>query len=181
MEIMHKLVVIERDPSLYASWKSLIKKQRIPALSVQEIVSKYQGFEGELVCSFEVTGNRDDFNKMLDECLKLNKLGKCFLLHVISNSIKIPSFLNEHAIKLGYDVGVCEEESTVYSSIFHEILFGIVDELVDYKKVLNENFLFSDRSLAEKYVAVHNALSAQGKDVEDYMEMIIYEIWKYKD
>jgi hypothetical protein len=177
---MHRLVLIERDPSSYASWSSLTNKQRIPGLSVKEIVSKYQGFEGELVCFFEVKGNTTDFKKMLDECLKLNQLGSCFLLHVISTPSEMPSFLKDEAIKLGYDVGVCEEESTVYSSIFQEILFGIVDELVDYKDFLNECLLFPDRSLAKKYVEIHNEMSAQGKDVEDYMEMIIYEIWKHK-
>lgn len=117
---------------------------------------------------------------MRNECLKLKQLGSCFLLNVLSTPSEMPSFLNEQAIKAGYDIGVCEEESTIYSSIFHEILFGVVDELVTYKDFLNENFLFPDRSLAEKYVGVHNEMSAKGKDVEDYMEMTIYEIWKYK-
>ncbi len=178
---MHRLVLIERDPSLYASWSSLIQKQRIPDLSVQEVVSKYQGFEGELVCFFEIKGNTPEFKKKLDECLRLKEMGSCFLLHVISSPQEIPDFLKEQAIKLGFDVGICEEEGTVYSSIFHEILFGFVDELVSYKDYLNDNFLFPDRSLAEKYVAVHNEMSAQGKDVEDYMEMIIYEVWQQKE
>lgn len=43
---MHRLILVERDPLSYASWPSLIQKQRIPGLTVQEIVSKYQGFEG---------------------------------------------------------------------------------------------------------------------------------------
>jgi len=176
---MHRLVLIERDPFSYASWPSLIQKQRIPELSVQEVVSKYQGFEGELVCFFEVKENANDFKKMMDECLKLKQLGSCFLLDVLSSPSEMPSFLKDQAIKVGYDVGVCEEESTIYSSIFHEILFGIIDELVAYKDFLNENFLFPDRSLAEKYVEMHNEMSAQGKDVEDYMEMTIYEIWKH--
>lgn len=177
---MHRLILVERDPLSYASWPSLIQKQRILGLTAQEIVSTYQGFEGELVCFFEVKENANDFKKMKDEGLKLKQLGSCFLLNVLSTPSEMPSFLNDQAIKVGYDVGVCEEESTIYSSIFHEILFGVVDELVTYKDFLNENFLFPDRSLAEKYVGVHNEMSAKGKDVEDYMEMTIYEIWKYK-
>ncbi|HEY5235968.1 MAG TPA: hypothetical protein VIJ14_07310, partial [Rhabdochlamydiaceae bacterium] len=62
----------------------------------------------------------------------------------------------------------------------HEIIFGYYDELVAYKDLLNENFLFPDRSIAEKYVELHDVMSAEGKDVEDYEKMIIYEIWKYK-
>lgn len=177
---MHRLILLERDPSSYGSWPSLIQKQRIPELSVQEVVSKYQGFEGELVCFFEVEESANDFKKMMDECLKLKELGSCFLLHVISSPSEMAVFLKDQAIKLGYDIGICEEESTIYSSVFHEILFGIVNELVAYKDCLNENFLLPDRSVAEKYVEVHNEMSAQGKDVEDYMEMTLYEVWKHK-
>jgi hypothetical protein len=178
---MHMLILIERDSPSYSSWPSLIQKKKISDLSVQEVVSKYQGFEGELVCFFEVKGNTPEFNKNLDECLKMKKLGSCFLLHVISRPSEMPSFLKDQAIKLGYDVGACNKEATIYSSIFHEIIFGYFDELIACKDLLNENFLFPDRALAENYVKVHNEMSAQGKDVEDYMEMIIYEVWKHKD
>ena len=111
----------------------------------------------------------------------MKKLGSCFLLHIISNPSKMPSFLKDQAMKLGYDVGVCNEEATLYSSIFHEIIFGYFDELISYKDLLNKDFLFPDKATAEKYVDLHNQMSAQGKHVEDYMEMIIYEIWKHKD
>lgn len=178
---MHRLVLIERDPSSYASWPSLKQKQRIPGLSVQEVVNKYQGFEGDLVCFFEVKENANDLKKTIDECLKLKLLGSSFLLHVISSPTEMPFFLKGQAIKIGYDVGVCEKESAIFSSIFHEILFGITDELVAFKDFLNENLLFPDKSIAEKYVTLHNAMSTQGKDVEDYMEMIVYEIWQHKE
>jgi hypothetical protein len=174
---MHRLVLIERDPLSY-SWPSLIQRQKIPELSVKEVVSKYHGFEGEFVCFFEVKENVNGFKRKMDECLKLKPLGSCFLLHVFSSPSEMPFILEDQAIKIGYDVGVCEKESTIYSSIFHEILFGIIDELVVYKDFLNENLLFPDRSLAEKYVELHDEMSAQGKDVEDYEKMTIYEIWK---
>jgi hypothetical protein len=103
---MHRLVLIERDPSLYASWASLINKQRIPGLSVKEVVSKYQGFEGDLVCFFGVQGSADDFKEALAECLKLSSLSECFLLHVISSPSQMPCSLKDQAIKMGYDVGV---------------------------------------------------------------------------
>ncbi|MGE5196682.1 MAG: hypothetical protein ACM3JI_05075 [Anaerolineae bacterium] len=52
--------------------------------------------------------------------------------------------------------------------------------MIAYKDLLNENLLFPDKATAERYVDLHNEMSAQGKNVEDYMEMIIYEIWKHK-
>lgn len=178
---MHMLILIERDPPSYDSWPSLIQKKKIPSSSVQDVVNKYQGFEGELVCFFEVKGNTPEFKKKLDECLRMKELGSCFLLHVISSPSEMPPFLKDQTIKLGYDVGACNQEATIYSSIFHEVIFGYFDELIAYKDLLNESFLFPNRSLAEKYVEMHNEMSAQGKNVEDYMEMIIYEIWKHKE
>jgi len=180
---IHRLALIERDPSSYGSRQILIEKKRIPELSVQEVVNKYQGFQGEDVCFFEIDVSADEFKEKLEECLRIKELGVCFLLHVVSGppSEAMSSLLKGQAIKLGYDVGICEEESTIYSSIFQEVLFGGIDELVMYKDSLNEDFLFQDKALAEKYVDLHNQMSAQGKDVEDYMEMIIYEIWKHKD
>lgn len=178
---MHMLVLIERDPPSYGSWPSLILKKKFPNLSVQEVVTKYQGFEGELVCFFEVKENTSDFQKNLDECLRMKALGNCLLLHVISSPSEMPFSIKDRAIKLGYDVGICDEEATIYSSIFHEVLFGYFDELIAYKDLLNESFLFPDRSLAEKYVKVHDELSVQGRGVEDYFPMTIYEIWRHRD
>lgn len=147
-------------------------------LSVQEVVNKYQGFEGELLDFFTFRGDITALEKRLDEYSKLKVLGDCHLLHVISAPSEMPTFLKDRAIKLGYDIGVCEEEPTIYSSIFHELIFGYFDELISYKDRLNERLLFPDRLLAEKYVETHNELSAQGKGVEDYMEMKIYEVWE---
>jgi hypothetical protein len=177
---MHMLILVERDSTAYGSWQSLTQKNKFPDKSTQQIVAKYQGFEGELVSFFEVEGNTSDLKKVIDECLKLKNLGSCFLLHVISNPSEMPPFLKDQAIKLGYDVGSCDEEVTLYSSIFHEVLFGGYHELVEYKDLLNENLLFPNRAIAEKYVDLHNQMSAEGKNVEDYMEMVIYEIWKHK-
>ena len=177
---MHMLILVERDAPSYSTWPSLIQKKKISGLSVEEVVNKYQGFEGELVCFFEIKGNASEFKKKLDECLRMTNLGSCFLLHVISSPSEMPAFLKDQVIKLGYDVGICEEEATLYSSIFHEIIFGYFDELVAYKDILNKNLLFPDRATAEKYVDLHNELSAQGKGVEDYMKMIIYEVWKHE-
>lgn len=178
---MRALILIERDPPSFASWPSLIQKKRIPELSVEKLVDKYQGFEGEMVCFFEIDENKSEFEEKIANCLKFKELGGCFLLYIISGPDFLPPFLKERAIKLGYDVGCCEEESTVYSSIFHEIIFGYFDELASYKELLNENCLFPEKSLAEKYVELHNHLSAEGKGVEDYMEMTIYEIWRQND
>lgn len=178
---MHDLVLIEKFSPLSDFWPNLIRKKRISELSVEEIVNNYQGFEGELISIFKVEENRQELKKFINQCLELKKLSSCLLLHVISGSEVMPSSLREQAVFVGYDIGACDEEKTIYSSIFNEVLFGGYDELIVYKDLLNENLLFPDKAIAERYVDLHNQMSAQGKNVEDYMEMIIYEIWKYRD
>ena len=175
---MHKIILIERDASKYASWKNLEQKKRIPEMSVEQIVKNYRGFEGEILEVCDVNEKDSDLEKHISELSELKDLGICFLLFIRSSSSSIPSYIELNCLKLGYDVGVCvEEEEEVYSSIFQEILFGVVEELVMFKSKLNDNFLFNDKSTAIEYVEAHNEMSLQGKDVEDYMPMSIYEVW----
>jgi len=175
---MHQLVILEKYTPSSIFWPNLKKDKRIPKLSVEQLLSKYQGFEGETIFFFEILGDEQKFKEIIRKYLNFKKSGNCFFIHVLSNKSNMPSFLKNQTTKVGYDVGVCDEEKTIYSSIFHEVLFGNLDELASYKDLLNENFLFPDRSTAEEYVKIHDKLSAQGKDVEDYEEMVIYEIWK---
>jgi hypothetical protein len=178
---MHDLVLIEKFSSSSDCWPNLIRDKRISDLSVEEIINKYQGFEGELIEIFTVEENIQAFEKFISKSLYLKKMSNCLLLHVISKFDVMPPSLKEQAVFMGYDIGACDEEKTIYSSVFNEVLFGGCDELVDYKNSLNENLLFPNRVIAEKYVDLHNEMSAEGKNVEDYMEMIIYEVWRHKE
>lgn len=82
--------------------------------------------------------------------------------------------------QVGFDYGILEEITCTYSSIFHEVLFGKMDELVLYIDKLNEHLLFPTKDFAEDYFRTHHKLSLEGKDVEHEEYMEIYEIWKYK-
>lgn len=133
---MVKIAVIEKATFCSRVWLNLIRKNTVLGLSAEQVVAKYQGFEGRMI-----------------------------------------SFSSEDPMEvLGFDVGVCDEERTVFSSIFNEILFGNVDELANWKQFLNEYFLFSEESKALEYISLHKKLSALGKDVEDYEEFAIYQI-----
>ncbi len=178
---MHDLVLIEKFSPSSDCWRNLIRDKRVLDMSVEGVINKYQGFEGELVGIYKIEENRKEIEKFINQSLELKKLSNCVLLHIISSPNVMPFSLREQAVFVGYDVGACDEEKTIYSSIFNEVLFGGYDELVIYKDFLNKNLLFPDKTTAEKYVDLHDEMSAQGKNVEDYMEMIIYEIWKHKD
>ena len=180
MVAMHDLVLIEKFSQASDCWSNLVKDKKILDLSVEDVVNKYQGFEGDLVSIFNIEINRQELKRFIVECLELKKLSNCLLLHVISDSELMPYCFREQAVFVGYDIGACDEEKTIYSSIFNEVLFGGYNELTAYKNLLNENLLFPDRAVAERYVDLHNEISASGKDVEDYMEMTVYEVWKHK-
>lgn len=177
---MHRIILIERYGLSDFSKPYMVKRRKIPEESVGPILDNYRGFEGKVVLFFIYQENTYDLKEIINSCNELKNLGNCDILHLISDSEIVPSFLYETSIKLGYDVGVCEEE-TVFSSIFHEVLFERIDALKPYKNFLNDNLLFQDRTLATTYLNLHNKLAAEGKGVEDYMEMTIYEIWKHKD
>lgn len=161
---MNKVIHINRDfptPYLYAH-------KRIHELSVEQVVRKYQGFQGDLIAS------QPTFN----EISELNSDNDTLILFIRTDSSETSPLLKELSVFVGFDVGVCEEEKTIYSSIFNEVLFGNLQELISFKDSLNEHLLFPDSFLALEYVKLHNELSAQGADVEDYEKMLIYEIWK---
>lgn len=172
---MNKIILIKRHQPNSFAWPNLERKKKIVELSVQEILNKYKGFSGELIAMYYVKDSDPDLNDIYKLFLETPNFNDYVMLYVASNS---KSFGHSIPIrKVGYDVGRCEEDS-IFSSITSEILFGGVDELVVFKDVLNEYFLFPDKEDAEKYVKVHKLMSEQGKDVEDYMPLIIYEIWQ---
>lgn len=175
---MQKIILIEKNLPANECWAYLLKMNKVPGLTVEQIISKYQGFEGEDIAYYQISENDPEFKEKIDlfyESLSSKK----YLFLYVSLSENVNPLLSSVAVKVGFDVGACEDDWTIYSSIFNEILFGYYDELISFQSFLNENFLFSDRESAEHYLKVHRELAAEGKGVEEGVEMSIYEIWKF--
>lgn len=180
---MYQLLLIERYLPNSFFWPNLVRQKRLDNLSVEEVLRKYKGFESEPVFHF-LLDNEGSETALMDSqiaegiktCLEIKKKHDCIMLHILSGKHITSKILETQSTAVGFDVGVCNKESTLYSSIFNEILFGNLDELIFFKKYLNEHLLFSEHALAQKYLDLHNELSAQGRDVEDYEEMEIYEV-----
>ena len=171
---MDKIILVKRYQPDSWVWLNLERKKKITTLSVSEILNKYQGVSGELVAMHYVKDNDPDLKNIYDLFLETPNLNEYVFLYVASRQLITPLSTWQ---KVGYDVGLCEDDN-IFSSITSEILFGSVDELVAYQVFLNDHLLFSDKENAEKYVKVHMLMSEQGKDVEDYLPLSIYEIWK---
>ncbi|MEX0961296.1 MAG: hypothetical protein WDZ28_00355 [Simkaniaceae bacterium] len=77
---MHDLVLIEKFSPASDCWPNLIRDKKILDLSVEEIINKYQGFEGELVGIIKVEEHGKEFKKFIDQSLELKKLNNCLLL-----------------------------------------------------------------------------------------------------
>ena len=68
---MHNIVLIERYLPTSIFWSNLIKNKRVEELSVEEILNKYQGFEGELIAFFSVQESELNLNKTIHEYLEM--------------------------------------------------------------------------------------------------------------
>ena len=176
---MKKFLLIQRYDASSPFWPNMAARLKIPNATVEQVLQQYQGFEGEFIDLIDASSDPQENIRLLKRCFKMKEEKNCLLYFIDSDFEGVAKDLQNSAVKVGYDVGICEEDATLYSSIFNEILFGHLEELIEFKKFLNKKLLFSDSSLGIEYVKTHDEMSAQGKDVEDYMEMVIYEVWEY--
>ena len=174
---MCMIAIVNRYTPSSSCWPNLVRKKKLDALSIEEVLIKYQGFEGEIDSIYVINPSQDGLVDIID---KTKFLENCFILRDVLTDSEMSELLKEQSFQVGYDYGTFGEEKSVYSSIFNEILFGNVVELVSFKDTLNQHLLFPDRTSAEKYAQRHHELLKAAKDVEDDRGMSIYEIWKYR-
>ena len=174
---MPKIILVEKHKPSDECWSYLLRMNKVPGLTVEQVLSKYQGFEGNKLACYLISETDPEFKEKLDLFYE-NSSSKNYLFLYVSLCDNVDPKIMDLAVKVGYEVGICEEDRTIYSSIFNEVLFGHYEELNPFQGILNENFLFSDRKTAEHYIQIHHEMTVQGKDVEQGVDMTIYEIWK---
>jgi YD repeat-containing protein len=174
-----QLIEAEGEKFTYDALGRRIEKLKISELSVEQVLSQYHGFEGDLVEMLLIKGDEEEQKEVIKKCQIFYSIPKHVVLFVVSYDNSLPKFLKATARFVGYDIGTCEEGKTIYSSVFNEILFGNVPELISQQNILNQNRLLPDILSAEKYIALHGMLASRGEDVEDYEKLAIYEIWQY--
>jgi hypothetical protein len=176
---MNQIILLEKQTPASSSWKNLIRKKKLNQYSVEDIVKKYNGFEGDIVFSDLIGKNFIDVFEEYRSLFENYKSENYHLLCVCENDTTV--ILENFFEMIGYDFGICIcEEDSIYSSIFNEILFGNVEQLISFKDCLNANLLFPNKELANKYLQLHHDLLLLNMDVEHDEDMQIYEIWKYK-
>jgi len=166
------------DKTFHKFWQNLEKTNKIIELSTQEIIDKYQGLEGELKNIFFIAEDNSNIEIIMNSCLEIRNQQKWNILFITEDN-KIPDLIKQRFVFMGYDYGIFEEEmDSLYSSIFNEILFGNVKELIFFKIMLNDFFLFHNKQEIENYVRIHHLLLKEGKNVEHEDYMKIFQIWR---
>ena len=179
---MNKFILIQRYLPSSIFWHNMLKNNKITGLTVEEVLKKYQGFEGDLIGYFSIEKNDHELDEIINLITEEMKSMNSLMFYVHSDLFEeVSSIIKNQSKCVGYDVGVCDKEKTIFSSIINEVLFGHLDKLIVFKDYLNDNFLFPNKLIAEKYVELHDKLSKEGKGVEDYEEMTIYELWKFDE
>lgn len=174
----YKFVLIKKYDVNHSYIKNSKKQRNI----IENFLKQYSGFEGSDIFYYEEERILPKLNDFIHECREAikNENKSDYLLLYLGTSIKVPVIVNKEAKKIGYDYGIKVEENSIYSSIFHEILFGRLEELIAFKNQLNEHLLFPTREVAEEYARVHHKLDEEGKGVEWEEDMEIFEIWKFE-
>lgn len=175
---MNQIILLEKQSPASSSWQYLVKHKKLSQFSVQETVDKYKGFEGDIIFYNFIDNESCNIFGEYESLIKQNESKKYHLLCACTDEFFLPESKFE---KAGYDFGICEEDYTIYSSIFNEILFGNIEELINFKYYLNENLLFQNRELANEYAILHHNLLIKNVDVEHDEHMQTYEIWKYRN
>jgi len=120
-----------------------------------------------------------------DECgtLPLSDLGDIRMLAASSSRpIDVVLLAHSHEVAamqhagwklLGYDLGYFHAVWSVFSVLFHEVIYGLVPELGAYAKFLNRSLLLDTPEAAAKLLATRETVDKAGGDIEgDEMSII---------
>jgi hypothetical protein len=157
------------------------------ALSHQEILTVYRGFEGEAWPDCELV-NAINLQNGLASSNQLELVEKyyksvsqeflCDMLYIgFDEGLNPPSAY----IFLGYDFGFYLSETGVFSSLFHEVIYGMHSEMRQFSSLLNDHLLLPTVESAKELELTRNSLLAAGADLERYEQcqpIVIYGLPK---
>ncbi|MDO9390521.1 MAG: hypothetical protein Q7U71_01970 [bacterium] len=184
------IIIIKKYDENHLLWKKMIDNTKlIKRISLKDAVSKYKGFEGRIInlkqnniVNSKYCWLNDNELESIENYFAKEFDVKKYNLLLISNYDRV---FNEDNLKYsfaGYDYGMCFSEDNIYSSIFHEVLFGNNNALTEFNNKLNNNLLFPSYEIAKQYALIHKKLESGNGHVESDEEMEIYKLWhlKYK-
>lgn len=152
-------------------------QSRTPSVNLthEDIFRRYRGFDGESWPErdhpeFDTENGLASLSSMSAVQQYIDRLdphGECDLILVDStvSADYEPSDVGQKF--LGFDVGIFESESSHFSSILNEVIYGHEPEMRAFAALLNEALLFSTVDDARDLHALRERLLKRGADLED--------------
>jgi len=115
---MNKFILIQRYLPSSFFWANMVASNKVLGLTVEQVIKKYQGFEGDLIGYFPIKNNDHELNDIINNCSEEIKSTNNLMFYVHSDFVEeVPLTIKNQSKCVGYDVGVCDEEKTIFSSI----------------------------------------------------------------
>jgi len=146
----------------------------------EDFKSRFKGFDGDIWLYYQdndpptedgILANIDDYDKIRLFYDAKSPQSKCDLIY-IHDAINpnFPSFLKEDFFFCGYELGIYISLYDYWSSIANEVVNGVLPEMMNFFKCLNEHFLVPDINTAQRLSEVRQRLcnaGHSGKELED--------------
>jgi hypothetical protein len=101
----------------------------------------------------------------------------CVLLPRSEGEASVPS-PPEGFVIIGYDFGYINSDSDHYSVLFHEILYGLYEDLRQYNNSVNDVLLFPSLKGVRQASATRARLVEEGADLEtiDHSDLLAVQV-----
>ena len=153
----------------YPYLKNLRNRCEANGIEVDEFLMRYSGIECNIIDAHGKVEKVEETFIFFDQT-------KGEKIIIATGTEKPESFLT----LIGFEVGYFHGKENIFSSIWHELVAGEIEDLVDYVPKLNLFYLFDDYEIAKNYLEQHHQLQKNGMDVEngEYFEVIAVYEWK---
>jgi hypothetical protein len=155
-----------RNPRLDLSWK--------------DFLISFKGIEGDIWLKFQEIAPPTEYGELVNiqdyeiaqSFYNKNAAGnKCDLIFIRDNlNIELPDVVKNEFFFCGYELGNYGPLGGYWSSIAQEVVNGLLAEMLDFTRFLNEYYLLPDIETAKKLSDTRKMLCDQGhsgKELED--------------
>lgn len=166
-------------PPKYWSDPTRYNPRRLASAPKTEVVHsnvQYRGFEGDHWPSPENLGAAriiDGLGKLEDLNLFISyfrgiEIMPDLRMIAINDANIINLFPDSRFVFQGFDVGVFESLDNYFSCVYHDLIYGRIEELKPFKAALNNSLLIPTQQMAGNFLEVRQKLLRSGQDLEDF-------------
>lgn len=160
-----------------------LKQAQLVSSRINKTIDRYKGFEGVAWLlddkqDFRTLKVSDGLAHISEYALCKQYLKACRLPHVVvllycqkqgSFGEVVPEFIQKEFSFDGIDVGYIDEYN-LFSSVYHDIIYGTYNELNAFSNQLNDNVLFDSEDDANEFIKKRAELVLKGAHLETLEE-----------